>query len=195
MASKATISFQALSLNAPQNWAISRPQRGWADVSAMERWEDQSLAGATMLKRREKIKGNDGILRERESVPGPVSSAILGGVLAPILTDRLQSAPDHHRVAAMKRKSRPGVPHESAVDELVTAQADDERAWTAPVLVRRPKPAAFSLSPAQAAQAAYFARLHHARDLDSWVRRVVQERLDWEQAALAVVKRRLRKPA
>jgi hypothetical protein len=95
----------------------------------------------------------------------------------------------------MKRKSRPRGSDESVVDELVTAQADDDRAWTAPIFVRRSKPTAVLLSPAQAAQAAYFARLHHARDLDSWVRRVVQERLDWEQAALTVVKRRLRKPA
>src|SRR5687767_4822196 len=28
MASKATISFHALSLNAPQNWAMSNPRRG-----------------------------------------------------------------------------------------------------------------------------------------------------------------------
>lgn len=96
----------------------------------------------------------------------------------------------------MKTKPRPRLRHESAIDELVTAQADDERAWTAPIRVRRTKPTAISLSPSQATQAAYFARLHHERDLDSWVRRVVQERLDWEQAALAVVKRRLRrKPA
>lgn len=96
----------------------------------------------------------------------------------------------------MKTKPRPRLRDESAIDELVTAQADDEQAWAAPVRVRRAKPAAISLSPSQATQAAYFARLHHERDLDSWVRRVVQERLDWEQAALAVVKRRLgRKPA
>jgi hypothetical protein len=96
----------------------------------------------------------------------------------------------------MKTKPRPRSRHESDIDELVTAQADDERAWTTPIRVRRTKPTAISLSPSQATQAAYFARLHHERDLDSWVRRVVQERLDWEQAALAVVKRRLRrKPA
>ena len=94
----------------------------------------------------------------------------------------------------MKTKPRPRSRHESAIDELATAQAHDERAWTAPIRVRRAKPTA--ISPAQATQAAYFARLHHERDLDSWVRRVVQERLDWEQAALAVVKRRLgRKPS
>jgi hypothetical protein len=96
----------------------------------------------------------------------------------------------------MKTKLGPRSRHESAIDKLVTVQADDERAWTAPIRVRRIKPTAISLSPSQATQAAYFARLHHERDLDSWVRRVVQERLDWEQAALAVVKRRLgRKPA
>jgi hypothetical protein len=93
----------------------------------------------------------------------------------------------------MKTKPRSRVRNESAVDELVTAQADDERAWTAPILGPRAKPIAISLSPSLASQATYFARLHHERDLDSWVRRVVQERLDWEQAALAVVKRRLRK--
>ena len=72
----------------------------------------------------------------------------------------------------MKTKPRPRSRHESAIDELATAQAHDERAWTAPIRVRS------------------------ERDLDSWVRRVVQERLDWEQAALAVVKRRLgRKPS
>jgi hypothetical protein len=95
----------------------------------------------------------------------------------------------------MKTKPRPRLRNESAIDELITAQADDERAWTAPIRVRRAKPIAISLSlsPSPASQATYFARLHHERDLDSWVRRVVQERLDWEQAALAVVKRRLRK--
>jgi hypothetical protein len=93
----------------------------------------------------------------------------------------------------MKAKPRSRSRQESAIDELVTAQADDERAWTAPIRVHRVKPTAISLSPSQATQAAYFARLHHERDLDSWVRRVVQERLDWEQAALAGVKRRLRR--
>ena len=37
-ASKATISFQALSLNAPQNWAMRRPRSGWRvdeDVCAL----------------------------------------------------------------------------------------------------------------------------------------------------------------
>lgn len=96
----------------------------------------------------------------------------------------------------MKTKPGPRSRDESAIDELITAQVDDEQAWTAPIRVRRTKPTAISLSPSQATQAAYFACLHHERDLDSWVRRVVQERLDWEQAALAVVKRRLgRKPA
>lgn len=93
----------------------------------------------------------------------------------------------------MKAKPRPRSRNESAIDELVTAQANDERAWTAPIHARRTKPIAISLSPSLATQATYFARLHHERDLDSWVRRVVQERLDWEQAALAVVKRRLRR--
>ena len=47
---------------------------------------------------------------------------------------------DYHRVAGMKTKPRPRLRNESAIDELVTAQADDERAWTAPIRVRRAKP-------------------------------------------------------
>ena len=62
MASKATISFHALSLNAPQNCAIKSPRRGCADVFAMEGCKDQSLVGTTMLKKLEKIKGNNEVV-------------------------------------------------------------------------------------------------------------------------------------
>lgn len=95
----------------------------------------------------------------------------------------------------MKKKLKSQRMTEAMIDEYVIAQADDEKAWTKPVRVRKAKPTAISLLPEQAEQAAYFARLHHERDVNAWIRRVVQERLDWEQASLAVVKRRLAKPA
>ena len=92
----------------------------------------------------------------------------------------------------MMKKPKPHFRSEDEIDAIVLAQADDETAWTKPILVRQPKPAALSLPPYLAAQAAFFVRLHRERDLAAWVRRVVQERLDWEEAVLAGVKRRLR---
>ena len=98
----------------------------------------------------------------------------------------------------MKTKPRPRLRHESAIDELVTAQAHDERAWTAPIRVRRAKPRRYP-SPRP--------RPHKRRISRACIMNVIltgrgastsfrEERLDWEQAALAVVKRRLsRKPA
>ena len=59
----------------------------------------------------------------------------------------------------------------------------------------KPTPPPFRFCPNKLNRAAYFARLHHERDLNAWIRRVVQERLDWEQASLTMVKRRHAKSA
>jgi hypothetical protein len=80
---------------------------------------------------------------------------------------------------------------EGEIDQQVTSQAGDDSAWGKPVLVRRSKSAAFSLPSELAARAAFFARLHRAADVDEWLKRVVQERLDLEEAAFAEMKREL----
>jgi hypothetical protein len=89
----------------------------------------------------------------------------------------------------MSRKRK--ILDEEEIDSLVTAQADDESAWLNPVYVRRSKSAAFSLPSELAARAAFFARLHRATDVDDWLKRVVEERLDLEEAAFAELKREL----
>ena len=58
----------------------------------------------------------------------------------------------------MMKKPKPHSRSEEEIDAIVLAQADDETAWTKPILVRRPKPAAVSLPPHLAAQAAFFAQ-------------------------------------
>jgi hypothetical protein len=53
------MSFQALSLKAPQNWAINKPRREYNGVFVMD--EDREyvlLASLTMMNYRRKIKGN-----------------------------------------------------------------------------------------------------------------------------------------
>ena len=89
----------------------------------------------------------------------------------------------------MSRKNK--VRGEAEVDDIVTAQADDDSAWGKPVRVQRSKTEAFSLPSELAARAAFFARLHRAASVEAWVRRVVQERIDMEEAAFTEMKREL----
>ncbi|HYE66050.1 MAG TPA: hypothetical protein VD966_10730 [Pyrinomonadaceae bacterium] len=81
---------------------------------------------------------------------------------------------------------------EEEIDEIVMAQADDDDAWEESVHVRRPQ-AAISLPSELASRAAFFARLHREAGLEDWVKRVIQERIDMEEAAFAELKRDLAK--
>jgi hypothetical protein len=74
---------------------------------------------------------------------------------------------------------------------MVVAESDNESAWTKPVKVQRAKPATVSLPSALAARAAFFARLHREARLNDWLKRVIEERIDLEEAAFAGLKREL----
>ncbi|HKS29619.1 MAG TPA: hypothetical protein VJS44_17455 [Pyrinomonadaceae bacterium] len=87
----------------------------------------------------------------------------------------------------MSRKRR--VKTEEEVDEIVSAQADDDAAWGEPVRVRRLERASLSLSAELAARAAFFARLHRGMSMEDWLLRIIQERIDFEEAAFAELKR------
>ena len=80
---------------------------------------------------------------------------------------------------------------EEEIDELVAAQADDDSAWGRPARVGAAKPTEFSLPSELAARAAFFARLHHATNVEDWLKRVVRERVEMEEAAFAELKREL----
>lgn len=80
---------------------------------------------------------------------------------------------------------------EDEIDEIVTAEADDDSAWEKPIRVRRPKRAKVPLPSELAARAAFFARLHHETGLEEWVLRIVNERVDLEEAAFAQLKKEL----
>jgi len=89
----------------------------------------------------------------------------------------------------MKTKGK--VVTEEEIDHAVIAQANDDTAWEKPVKVRKPKLTAVTLPPTLAAQAAFFARLHHEPTLENWLKRVIRERLDMEEAAFAGLKKDL----
>ena len=80
---------------------------------------------------------------------------------------------------------------EKEIDDIVTAQADDETAWDDAISVHLQVPTIMSLPPEVAAQAAFFAQLHKKSSVEDWLRSIIQERIDFEEAAFAGLKQAL----
>lgn len=80
---------------------------------------------------------------------------------------------------------------EEEIDQLVIAHADDDSAWEKPIRVRRSKLSAVSLPAELASRAAFFARLHREASLEEWLKRIIEERLNIEEAVFAESKRDL----
>ena len=80
---------------------------------------------------------------------------------------------------------------EKEIDRLVIAQADDDSAWGKPIRVRKAKPASLSIPPELAARAAFLAQLHRTKNTEEWLRRVIEERIELEEAAFVGVKQDL----
>ena len=77
------------------------------------------------------------------------------------------------------------------IDELVIGQADDDSAWEKPIQARRSKSEAVSIPAEVASRAAFFARLHRESSVEDWIKRIVAECVDIEEAAFAEAKRDL----
>jgi hypothetical protein len=88
-----------------------------------------------------------------------------------------------------KKKAQPLT--EQDIDAIVIAQTEDDAAWDKPMRVRKAKTASVPLPSTLAARVAFFARLHHETSMEAWIERVIQERLDFEEAAFAGLKRDL----
>ena len=102
-----------------------------------------------------------------------------------------QYRPDHYRMATMRTKKKAQPLTEREIDKIVVAQADDDAAWGKPVRVRASKTASVPLPSTLASRIAFFARLHREKSIEAWIERVIQERLDLEEAAFAGLKRDL----
>ena len=71
---------------------------------------------------------------------------------------------------------------EEEVDDLVVAQADDDSSWDEPI---RAKPSQWRTVRVPAdlvARAAALATEHREASIDDWIRRVIRERIDLEEA-------------
>ncbi len=77
---------------------------------------------------------------------------------------------------------------EKEIDGLVISQANDDSAWDKPIRVRKGKSASLSIPPELAARAAFLAQLHRTKNTEEWLRRVIEERIELEEAAFVGVK-------
>jgi len=91
----------------------------------------------------------------------------------------------------MRTKRKAKVLSEEEIDKIVATQADDDSAWEKPIRVQRLKSASVSLPAELAARAAFFARLHRQANVEDWLRQIIQERMDLEEAAFVGAKREL----
>lgn len=93
------------------------------------------------------------------------------------------------------KRTKPVVPRarrltQDEIDDRVIAQADDDSAWEPPIHVSR-KEAAIGLPANLAQRAAFLARLHRERNLQTWVERVIRERVELEERAFTQARREL----
>jgi hypothetical protein len=82
---------------------------------------------------------------------------------------------------------------EEEIDRLVIAQAGNDSAWGKPFRVRKAKSSAVSLPAELASRAAFFARLHRETSVQEWLQRIIEERIEIEEAVFAESKRDLAK--
>ncbi len=80
---------------------------------------------------------------------------------------------------------------EPEIDQIVTAQANDDSAWEKPVRVRRTRPASLSIPADLAARTAFLAQLHRTKNVDDWLTHIIQERIELEEAAFIGIKQDL----
>ena len=77
---------------------------------------------------------------------------------------------------------------EQEIDQMVTAQASNDSLWGKPIRVHRTKPTSLSIPADLAARATFLAQLHRTKSLEDWLTRVIQERVELEEAAFIGVK-------
>ena len=91
----------------------------------------------------------------------------------------------------MKSKSKTSGPRltESDIDKLVAAQAEDQSAWGRPVKVRKGRPTPLALPADLAARAIFLAKLQREKNVQSWLARIIKERVELEEHAFSQAKR------
>jgi len=77
------------------------------------------------------------------------------------------------------------------IDEIVIAQANDNTAWEDPISVHRDTFVTISLPPELSSRATFLAQLHKVSSVEEWLKTIIKERIDFEEAAFAGLKQSL----
>lgn len=80
---------------------------------------------------------------------------------------------------------------EAEIDEIVTAEADDDTAWEEAIQIEKPSATPLSIPQDLADRALFLATLHREKSLDAWLTRVIRERVELEESAFLQAKRDL----
>ncbi len=78
---------------------------------------------------------------------------------------------------------------EEEIDQRVIAESEDDSSWEKPIRVKRLKSAQVRIPGELAARVAFLAALHREKDSDVWVERIIQERVEFEEALVSRIKR------
>ena len=81
----------------------------------------------------------------------------------------------------MKRGQSEGLPPE-AIDDLIVAQSEHDSAWDKPVGVAAKRWRIVRVPQKLGARAAAIATRNHERSIDDWIRRIIRERIEAEEA-------------
>jgi len=73
---------------------------------------------------------------------------------------------------------------EEKIDEIVTKEADDPTRWEKPVFVKATSITSIRLSPDTIRKAKYLAKIHRFRGYQTWLKRIIEERIRIEEEIL-----------
>ncbi len=72
-------------------------------------------------------------------------------------------------------------PKNEKIDQEVEKMASDEKAWSKKSTVQpKTKPTSIRLSSRTIERAKFFAKVHHERGYQSWIKKIVEERINTE---------------
>ncbi|MDQ1327965.1 MAG: hypothetical protein QG641_1250 [Candidatus Poribacteria bacterium] len=94
-------------------------------------------------------------------------------------------------MADINMKNRTKLLKDEVIDQIVIDQADDESKWKEPIKTQGIKEFSLTIPYELIERAAFFVRLNREPSVGDWLRRIIKERLDFEEAIFDELKQEL----
>ncbi len=82
---------------------------------------------------------------------------------------------------------------EKKIDDIVTREADDLTKWGDPIFVKPVGATSIRLSPDIVRKAKYLAKIHKFKGYQTWLKRIIEERIRIEEEILSDLRQELNK--